>query len=75
MIADNRHLTKDKSAVHEQIALSLARATAMPYGKTLSREEINQLIDQLFACQNHNYSPSGNRVIIILSEEEILGRF
>ncbi len=75
MIADSRNLTKDKSAVHKQIALSLARATAMPYGKVLSKDEISQLVDQLFACQNHNYSPSGDPVIVILPEEEISGKF
>jgi len=76
MIAANRNKTVDgKTAIHERIALSLAKATSIPYGKNLSKEEISSLIDQLFACENHNYSPDGKTIINILSSEEIENRF
>lgn len=76
MIAANREKTKDgKTNIHEKIALSLARATSIQYGKTLSKEEISTLIDQLFACENYNYSPDGKTIISILGAEEIENRF
>ena len=76
MIAANRNKTVDgKTAIHERIALSLAKVTSIPYGKSLSKDEISSLIDQLFACENHNYSPDGKTIINILSSEEIENRF
>ena len=55
----------------EKIARAVARASAIPYGKVLEQEEMRNLVDQLFACSNPNYSPSGKQVISIISSEEI----
>ena len=63
------------SGVKERLAVSLARASAIPYGKTLSKSEMEDLIDTLFACKSPNYSPSGKPVISILTTEEIEKRF
>lgn len=76
MISANRNNTMSgKEIIHERIALSLAKSSATPYGKSLSAEEINKLIDQLFACTNHNYSPDGKCIIQIITETEIDSRF
>ena len=72
MISSNREKTKEgKTAIHETIALTLAKASSIPYGKSLSKEEITILISQLFSCENHNYSPDGKIIISILSDKEI----
>ena len=55
----------------ERVCKSLAKASAIPYGKLLTREEIQEMIDALFACQNPNYSPSGKPVLTILDINEI----
>ena len=60
-----------KSEIQESIALSLARLTAIPYGKTLSPEEMTHLINQLFACHLPNYTPDGNTIISVISDDEI----
>jgi DNA mismatch repair protein MutL len=65
----------NKSLIHEQIAQSLARATAIPYGKILSIQEMTHLVEQLFACENHKYSPSGKVIISILEDDEIGKKF
>ncbi len=65
----------NKSVIHEQIAQSLARATAISYGKILSNQEIMHLVGQLFACKEHKYSPSGKVIIAILEEDEIGKKF
>ncbi len=57
--------------VRERIAASLAKASAIPYGKVLEKEEMREIVDQLFACENPNYSPSGKKVINIQRIEEI----
>ena len=60
-----------RSEVQEAIALPLARLTAIPYGKSLSSEEIQTLINQLFACSSPNYTPDGHKIIEVISDDEI----
>lgn len=50
----------------ETVAMSLAQASAIPYGQTLKPGEINELIDNLFACQTPNFSPKGKKVLAIM---------
>ncbi|MBQ8712687.1 MAG: DNA mismatch repair endonuclease MutL [Prevotella sp.] len=56
---------------HEKFALSLARATAVPYGQLLSNDEMDSLTNQLFACSNVNYTPDGHPVLTILPQTDI----
>jgi DNA mismatch repair protein MutL len=60
-----------KERARERLAQSLAVASAIGYGQTLSIEEAGQLIDSLFACAVPNYSPLGKPVIEIIPMEEI----
>ena len=53
------------------VALSLARSAAVPYGQILSNEEMDNLINSLFACSNVNYTPDGKPVIAILPQIDI----
>lgn len=55
----------------ERLALSLARATAVPYGQLLSNDEMDSLTNQLFACSNVNYTPDGHPIIVILPQTDI----
>jgi DNA mismatch repair protein MutL len=55
----------------ERIALSLARATAIQYGRVLEHEEMRELLDRLFACSAPNYTPDGQKVISFIKTEEI----
>ena len=50
----------------ETIAISLAQASAIPYGQTLKPNEISELIDNLFACQTPNFSPKGKMILSIM---------
>jgi DNA mismatch repair protein MutL len=63
--------TNVKEGTKDRVCKSLAKASAIPYGKSLSREEIQELIDALFACDNPNYSPSGKPVLTILEMNDI----
>ena len=60
-----------KKKVREQIAISLAKASALNYGTELKQEEIDHLIDQLFACTTPNFSPEGKKVLNIISTMDI----
>lgn len=59
----------------ESLARALARNTAIKAGQHLSSEEMNALIDELFACEMPNISLSGKPVISTFTLEELLQRF
>jgi len=60
-----------RSKAKEQIAFSLAKASALHYGMDLKQEEVDHLIDNLFACATPNFTPDGKKVLTIISTEEI----
>ncbi len=60
-----------KVKVKEKIAISLAKASALDYGTDLTQEQIDQLIDNLFACATPNFSPDGKRVLTIFPTPDI----
>ncbi|MDD2299378.1 MAG: DNA mismatch repair endonuclease MutL [Fermentimonas sp.] len=60
-----------KSEIQESIALSLARLTAIPYGRALSGEEMLLIVSQLFATPSPSYTPDGQKIISLLSDAEI----
>lgn len=55
----------------ERAARAAARAAAVNYGKTLSDPEMQELVDQLFACNTPHYSPSGKLIVKILELKEL----
>jgi DNA mismatch repair protein MutL len=64
-----------KLKVRENLAKSLAKASAVNYGKSLSNEEMSSIIDQLFACNIPNFTPDGKPVISVLETQELENRF
>jgi DNA mismatch repair protein MutL len=60
-----------RSKAKEQIAISLAKASALDYGTDLKQEEIDHLIDNLFACSTPNFSPDGKKVLTIIPTTDI----
>jgi DNA mismatch repair protein MutL len=64
-----------KESPGEKIAINLARSSAINYGKSLTREEMQEIIDKLFACEMPNYSPDGKKTVIILSNDDIEKKF
>lgn len=55
----------------ENLARSLAKRACIQPGRTLQRAEIDALVDQLFACQNPNYTPDGRPTCLMLTLEDI----
>ena len=64
-----------KEEICEALALSLAKQAAIPFGKPMSDEEANQLIAKLFSSTAPNYTPDGQIIISVLSDEEFERRF
>ncbi len=63
--------TSIKSEMLENVALSLAKISAIPAGKPLQPEEMGELINNLFACPNHHFTPDNKKIIVIIPDEEL----
>lgn len=59
----------------ESLTLSLAKAAAIRPGKTLSEEEMDHLIANLFSCMDSNLTPDGKTIISMLTDDELEKRF
>ena len=57
--------------IHGRLALTLARAAAIPVGQVLSLIEMQDLVAQLFATQTPNFTPDGHTVLTILPQDNI----
>ena len=61
---------------NEKIAQAMANKTASKYmQKKLSNEEMNALIGQLFASSNPNFSPNGEEISKLLTENYLINLF
>lgn len=57
--------------INNRLALALARNASIVPGQVLSNEEMEALVDSLFACATPNYTPDGKVIITILEQENI----
>ena len=55
----------------EQTALSLARIKAIKHGRIFTDAEMQNLVDELFACSNPDLSADGKPTLTIISTEEL----
>lgn len=60
-----------KAEVQSLLALSLAKSAAIVSGQILSNEEMENIVDSLFACSMPRYTPDGKLVFYIFRQEEI----
>ena len=56
---------------NRSLALSLARNAAIPQGQVLGNDEMENIVNALFACSNANYAPDGKNILCILRQQEI----
>lgn len=60
-----------KDDIDKSLALSLARNAAIPVGQVLNNDEMENVINELFACENVNYTPDGKTILCILKQQDI----
>lgn len=60
---------------NESLARALAKRTASTKCKGLKEEEMDHLMDKLFACEQPNYTPDGNPTYVLVSLDQINGWF
>lgn len=63
--------TLDLDGIHHALAIGMARHAAIGYGEVLNNDEMEALVNDLFACPNFNYTPDGKRILAILPQSEI----
>ncbi|MFU2357414.1 MAG: DNA mismatch repair endonuclease MutL [Bacteroidales bacterium] len=64
------------SNVNHELALGMARGAAIGYGEVLNNEEMETIINSLFACSNCNYTPDGKKILAVYRQtdmEQLLG--
>lgn len=76
IVRDMLHCVMEKGnnlsdEIQQRLALSLARQTAIPVGQVLGEDEMENLVDSLFACSTPNYTPDGKVIIAILQQEDV----
>ena len=59
----------------EKVALSLAKSSAIGYGRKLEKTEMSELIGKLFSCEVPYYTASGKSIIHSLTREELEQKF
>ncbi|MBL1279164.1 MAG: DNA mismatch repair endonuclease MutL [Fluviicola sp.] len=65
----------EKGEIAHAFIASIARSAAMKNLNLSTNESIQGLIDQLFQCENHTYSPRNKKIIETISLDEIAQKF
>lgn len=65
------HTAEAAEEISHSLALSMARTAAIPHGQVLSNDEMESIVNQLFACSNVNYTPDGKAILCILPQRDI----
>lgn len=64
-----------KIGIHDNIARSMARSAAIKKGQKMAPLEMQELIDQLFACSLPYKSPNGKNCFITFELEDLIKQF
>jgi len=65
----------EKGDVAHILITSIAKSAALKKNVLLTNEVAVQLVEDLFQCTEHSYTPSGKKIIQTLSIEEIANKF
>lgn len=59
----------------DELMSLLARRAAVKHGTALAPEAMQALIDQLFACENPNYTPKGQKIFTVVNLDTLESLF
>lgn len=68
-------IPQEEFSQQEALAKDLARSLSLKAGQSLSLEEQEQLVSDLFSCTETTLSPFGKRIYTSLTLNELEGRF
>lgn len=61
--------------LHRHLALRLSQSLAIPSGKVLHDDEMQQMLDALFELSDYSHTPDGHSVCQVLTVSDIASRF
>ena len=65
----------DIPAAQDRTALAVARSAVRQWRRRWKTAELKHLVDELFACEQPYYSPTGKATIATFTHEEITDKF
>ncbi len=71
LVADAATGVDGTGDLYAALALSMARHTATSQGQVLTNDEMERMVNELFACSNVNYTPDGKAILCILPQHDI----
>ncbi len=75
LIGNYKNNKSQSESKHELIAKILAKKAAIKAGTLLANDEMNRLVDELFACSEPKYSPDGKACLLTLNMAELANMF
>jgi DNA mismatch repair protein MutL len=75
LLEQYKHNAALKLGLRDNLARSMARSSSIKRGQTLSLEEMEELIDKLFACAMPYNSPGGRNCFITFDLDELDRKF
>ena len=67
--------TENKQNQRQVLAKAMAKKLSVKRGRTLQPEEIDALIENLFACKVPDVSPDGKPTMVILNYDDLYRKF
>lgn len=59
------------SEINHSLAISLARNAAIPQGQVLNNDEMENIVNELFACSDVNHTPDGKSILTIFKQSDL----
>lgn len=75
LIEQYKHFQDTKVDKRDNLAKAMAYSSAISRNKKLETQEMQALIDELFACEMPNHAPNGNKTIITFKLDELAKQF
>lgn len=70
-----RNLAEPKLEVFKNIARALAKSQAVKHEKSLSEQEMNNLVGELFTCSMPDVTPANKSTLFVFNYQELSDRF
>lgn len=71
LVESEKNHQKDKTDQYEEVAKVVARVSSIKTGHQMNQEEMQHLVDELFACQSPYFSIYGKPIVVNLQLEDL----
>ena len=71
VVSAKEHTVSSVDTMQHTLALSLARNAAVTYGQVLGNAEMENIVNDLFACSNPGYTPDGKKTLTMLRQTDM----